>query len=142
EPATGMVPLGLDARAQINVAPENLAVVGDIARLNGLNVRNLAVDITGTGLRVRAVGDLEFDTNGVANGEIALQIFDVEGLPAAIERLPQNVRSIANAVMAGALAIGRQRTIDGQQAREISLAIDQGVARAGFISIGRIPPLF
>ena len=85
-----------------------------------------------------SVLELSVDPEGVANGKLTVRIAGFESMPAFIASLPEELRRPASAAIGGFMAIGGSARIDGREAREVTLDIEDGEARIGFINLGEV----
>ncbi|WP_421980365.1 DUF2125 domain-containing protein [Roseibium sp.] len=93
--------------------------------------------------RVNAAGDLAINGDGTVSGKLDLTIGNADGLLDLVQPMfpPQDnsfslVRSVVQSLK------GAETQVDGQPSITLPVAIDQGVIRIGFLTLGRIPPLF
>lgn len=134
----------------------HVQVTGGAALLSGANLARLVQQQNGRlpvklvlfetvlgDSRINAAGDLLVNGDGTISGKINLIIGNADGLLDLIEPLfpPQDnrfslVRSVVQSLK------GAQSEIDGIPSITLPVAIDQGLIRIGFLTLGRIPPLF
>jgi hypothetical protein len=122
--------IAADAREILRGAYDPLA--------DGFALTDLALTLGDGNFRVAADGELSVDPEGTANGELRVRIAGFEALPAFIASLPEDLRRPASAAIGGFMAIGGTAEIDGEPAREVTLEIEDGEARIGFISLGKV----
>ncbi|WP_420334741.1 DUF2125 domain-containing protein [Roseibium sp.] len=93
--------------------------------------------------RVDAAGDLLVNGDGTVSGNINLTIGNADGLLELIKPLfppRDNSFSIVSSVVQSLK--GAESDVDGVPSITLPVAIDQGSIRIGFLTLGRIPPLF
>ncbi|MEM8701812.1 MAG: DUF2125 domain-containing protein [Pseudomonadota bacterium] len=93
--------------------------------------------------RVAAAGDLLINGDGTVSGNVNLTIGNADGLLELIKPLfpPQdNSFSIVSSVVQSLK--GAESEVDGIPSITLPVMIDQGLIRIGFLTLGRIPPLF
>ncbi|WP_281926825.1 DUF2125 domain-containing protein [Roseibium album] len=93
--------------------------------------------------RLGASGDLVVNGDGSMSGQLNMTIGNADGLLQTLKPLfpPQdNGFSVAQTVVQSLKAT--EKEVDGVPSITLPVAIDHGVVRVGFLSLGRIPPLF
>ncbi|MEP3045381.1 MAG: DUF2125 domain-containing protein [Roseibium sp.] len=140
-------PLDLRAHVQLkNGSPllsgANLAL---LTQMSGgkLPIQLVFSEIKTGNSRFGASGDLILDGAGLLSGQVKLSLSNPEQALAIVKPLfpPQN----NGFAVAEGLFKSLKPTItdsDGNPAIELPLAIDQGMMRIGFVTLGWIPPLF
>lgn len=139
----------IDLRGHVQVAAGSALLAGaNLAGLVQLNDGTLPVKLvlleTVIGdSRLGAAGDLVINGDGTLSGTVNMTIGNADGLLTLLKPLfpPQNngfsiVQSVVQSLKAG------ETEIDGIPSIALPVAIDQGVVRLGFLTLGQIPPLF
>ena len=132
------LPVTLTLGSKIAAEPRDILLGRYDPLANGFALTNIALAVSDGNFFVEADGELSVDPEGVANGELTVRIAGFEAMPAFIASLPENLRRPATAAIGGFMAIGGGARIDGREAREVTLNIEDGEARIGFINLGDI----
>lgn len=139
----------IDMRGHVQVTGGSALLAGaSLARLlqqqsGGLPVKLVLLETVLGDSRVEAAGDLLINGNGMVSGNIKLTIGNAEGLLELIKPLfpPQDDRfSIVSSVVQS--LSGAQSEVNGIPSITLPIAIDEGLVRIGFLTLGRIPPLY
>jgi len=139
----------IDMRAHVQLTGGSALLAGaNLARLvqqhNGsLPVRLVLFETVLGDSHVNAAGDLLINGDGTVSANINLTIGNADGLLDLIKPLfpPQdNSFSIVSSVVQSLK--GAESEVDGVPSITLPVAIDQGLIRIGFLTLGRIPPLF
>jgi len=132
------LPVTLTLRSEIAAEPRDILLGRYDPLANGFALTNIALAVSDGNFYVEADGELSVDPEGVANGELTVRIAGFEAMPAFIASLPEDLRRTASAAVGGFMAIGGGARIDGREAREVTLNIEDGEARIGFINLGEV----
>lgn len=118
---------------RVDPVPAWLAAGGQV------KLERLGIDVDG--FLAMASGDLAVARNGEVSGRVAIRVDQLDRLPALAETLhPGSGDRVAR--MIGPLsAFLKPVEVDGKTWRETTLTIRDGKVQAGFIPLGRIPPL-
>lgn len=121
--------------------------IGEIASWrSGVAVPILELRLESDAFAMRVYGPVRIDRQGRINGTLKAQAAGLEQLaaidPAMAKGEPDDVQRIAAALASAFSLVGLKTDLDGRPARSISIIVKDGNAYAGFIPLGRIPPLF
>ncbi len=105
-----------------------------------VDVETLLIEVPDGGF-LGMKGPVSIDRSGLISGEIKIGILN----PDAVSKWAADISPQMQQVMAGVgqavAGMGREDAIGPQQLRTITVKIDQGELRLGFIRLGTIPPL-
>lgn len=132
------LPVTLSLRSNLAAPPRDILLGEYDPLVSGFSLSDVALRVSDGTFRIAADGELSVDADGVANGELRVRIAGFEALPAFIASLPEKARRPASAAIGGFMAIGGPAKIDGKAAREVTLDVEDGKARIGFISLGHV----
>lgn len=139
----------IDIRGHLQIEGGSPLLAGaDFVRLVQINDGRLPVKLvlaeTVIGnSRLGASGDLVVNSDGTLSGKLNMTIGNADGLLQTLEPLfpPQdNGFSIAKSIVQSLKAA--ETDVDGVPSITLPVAIDQGIVRVGFLTLGRIPPFF
>jgi len=99
----------------------------------------LGIDIGG--FLANASGDLSVARDGVISGKVAIRVDQLEKLPDLAELLHPGSRDRVAQILVPLSAFLKPVQVDGKTWRETTLTIKNGRVSAGFIPLGRLPPL-
>ena len=122
------------ASAELSMPPRAL-VSGRGGLQPPLYARGIDVSLASGNARIGATGEVAVDAEGVLDGTVALRIAGAEALPALIATLPAEAQKLANAAIGGMLAFGEPTTLDGEEATELVVEIEDGRARVGPVTV-------
>jgi hypothetical protein len=132
------LPVTLALRSEIAAEPRDILLGRYDPLGNGFALTDIALDVTDGNFHIEADGELSVDPEGVANGKLTVRIAGFEAMPAFLASLPEKLQRPASAAIGGFMAIGGGAEIDGREAREVTLDIEDGEARIGFINLGEV----
>lgn len=118
----------------------------EVAWRAGTEVPMLELELKSGAFAMHVAGPVRIDRSGRISGILTARAAGLERLT-TIERSlaqdgPDDVQRIAAALASAFGLVGMPADLDGRPARSISITIKSGNAYAGFIPLGRIPPLF
>ncbi len=99
----------------------------------------LGIDIGG--FLAMASGDLTVAPNGVISGRVAIRVDQLDRLPDLAETIHPGSRDRVAQILGPLSAFLKPVEVDGKTWRETTLTIKNGKVQAGFIPLGRIPPI-
>ncbi|MCX5579884.1 DUF2125 domain-containing protein [Kaistia terrae] len=99
----------------------------------------LSIDIGG--FLANASGDLTVARDGVISGRVAIRVDQLEKLPDLAETIHPGSRNRVAQILGPLSAFLKPVQVDGKTWRETTLTIKNGRVSAGFIPLGRLPPL-
>ena len=132
------LPVTLTLRGEIVAEPRDILLGRYDPLANGFALTDITLAVSDGNFDIEADGELSVDPEGIANGELKVRIAGFEAMPAFIASLPEDLRRLASAGIGGFMAIGGAARIDGREAREVTLDIEDGEARIGFIRLGEV----
>jgi hypothetical protein len=110
-----------------------------IAAGGKIKLERLGLDVGG--FLAMASGDLSVAANGEISGRVAIRIDQLDRLPDLAETLQPGSRDRVARILGPLSAFLQPVQVDGKTWREATLTIRNGKVQAGFIPLGRIPPL-
>jgi len=99
----------------------------------------LSLDVGG--FLANASGDLTVARDGVISGKVAIRVDQLERLPDLAETIHPGSRDQVAQILGPLSAFLKPVQVDGKTWRETTLTIKNGKVSAGFIPLGRLPPL-
>lgn len=99
----------------------------------------LSIDVGG--FLAMASGDLNLGKNGLISGRVAIRVDQLDRLPDLAETLHPGSRERVAQIIGPLSAFLKPVDVDGKVWRETTLTIKNGKVSAGFIPLGKIPPL-
>ena len=99
----------------------------------------LSVDVGG--FLANASGDLSVARDGMISGQVAIRVDQLDKLPDLIEIIQPGSRNRVAQMLGPLSAFLKPVQVDGRTWRETTLTIRNGRVSAGFIPLGRLPPL-
>ncbi|MBN9027630.1 MAG: DUF2125 domain-containing protein [Rhizobiales bacterium] len=93
------------------------------------------------GFLANASGDLTVAPDGVISGKVAIRVDQLEKLPDLAETIHPGSRDQVAQILGPLSAFLKPVQVDGKTWRETTLTIKNGKVSAGFIPLGRLPPL-
>ena len=132
----------LSVKIRVDVPPEAIAGGAFDPRRTGLSLPEVTIRLQPEGAIIQASGPVSIDASGIMSGELQVHVVGAEALPAYFATLPAAAQPPANAFVGSVFALGRPATLDGLDARTVTLRIDDGALRLGPLALGRVPPLF
>jgi len=147
----GLPPLPgpIDARVHVRALNGDPLLSGaalpDVILQNGgaLPLRLELAELVLGSSRIGAEGDVTLNTSGSLSGNLTLTLVGPEGVLDALRPLfPPNSNqfSVLQSLLTRLQPTGKDR--HGNPAIEFPLILDNGLMRIGFLTLGRIPPLF
>ena len=104
-----------------------------------VRLERLGIDVGG--FLAMASGDLVVARNGEISGRVAIRVDQLDRLPDLAETLHPGSRDRVAQILGPLSAFLKPVEVDGKTWRETTLTIKNGRVQAGFIPLGRIPPL-
>jgi hypothetical protein len=104
-----------------------------------LKLGRLSLDVGG--FLAMSSGDLSVARNGEISGRVAIRVDQLDRLPDLAETLHPGSRDRVAQIIGPLSAFLKPVEADGKTWRETTLTIKNGKVSAGFIPLGRIPPL-
>ncbi len=129
-----MPPVSGHASAEVSMPPRAL-LSGRAGLQPPFFARAIDVSLASGEARIGVAGEVNVDAEGILDGTVALKIAGSEGLPALIAALPAEIQKLANAAVGGMLAFGEPTTLDGEEATELVVEIEDGRARVGPVTV-------
>ncbi|BCP55344.1 hypothetical protein K32_39610 [Kaistia sp. 32K] len=99
----------------------------------------LSLDVGG--FLANASGDLTVARDGVISGRVAVRVDQLDRLPDLAETLHPGSRDQVARILGPLSAFLKPVEVDGKTWRETTLTIKNGKVSAGFIPLGKLPPL-
>lgn len=99
----------------------------------------LSLDVGG--FLANASGDITVARDGVISGKVAIRVDQLERLPDLAETIHPGSRNQVAQILGPLSAFLKPVQVDGKTWRETTLTIKNGKVSAGFIPLGRLPPL-
>ena len=137
---TAIPPFDGTISARLSAPPRSL-LAGRVGLSAPLSAENIDVNIVVDEARLQAQGALAVDAEGVLDGTLTLRMTGSEALSAFVAALPAERQRLANAAIGGMLAFGQPTTLDGEQATELVVEIEEGEAQVGVLPPVRLPRL-
>jgi hypothetical protein len=118
---------------RVDPLPAWLAAGGQV------KLERLGIDVGG--FLAVASGDLAVARNGEISGRVAIRVDQLDRLPGLAETLHPGSGNRVAQILGPLSAFLKPVQMDGRTWRETTLTIKNGRVQAGFIPLGRIPPL-
>ena len=104
-------------------------------------VRNLKLSLPDGG-RLAFSGPITISENGLVSGKVKIGIADPDSLGRWASSVDPRLNQAVSGIAAGVSGMGSENQFSGETLRSITVTIDKGVAKLGFITLANIPPLF
>jgi hypothetical protein len=104
-----------------------------------VKLERLGIDVGG--FLAMANGDLAVARNGEISGRLTIRVDQLDRLPDLAETIHPGSRDRVAQMLGPLSAFLKPVQVDGRTWRETTLTIKNGKVQAGFIPLGRIPPL-
>jgi hypothetical protein len=132
----------ITAQAWIDAPPDAVIRGTFDPRRSGLSIPELTIRLETEGALIQVSGPVRVDRSGQLSGKLEVHVVGAESLPAYFLSLPPIAQPAAHAFVGGVLALGTPATLEGRDAKTLTLRIDGGVVRMGPLALAHIPPLF
>ena len=103
------------------------------------HIRSMVIGFTGNRGEILLSGDLRLETDGSVSGKIIIGLEDAAELARLASALNPRLADVSANLFQALELVGAPRTIAGRTVPTVSVDIDRGTARIGFITLGRLP---